>query len=75
MYGSDAMAGVLIFHSAPTLAKGDMRANFSTGYQTNNGHDGDGWHAVGRIYFGGDIVLLMLPLVLSDYESCRAGAG
>lgn len=37
MYGSDAMAGVLIFHSAPTLAKGDMRANFSTGYQTNNG--------------------------------------
>ena len=33
MYGSDAMAGVLIFHSAPTLAKGDMRANFSTGYQ------------------------------------------
>lgn len=37
MYGSDAMAGVLVFHSAPTLAKGDMRANFSTGYQTNNG--------------------------------------
>jgi hypothetical protein len=37
MYGSDAMAGVLIFHSAPTLAKGDMRANFSTSYQTNNG--------------------------------------
>lgn len=37
--------------------------------------DGDGWHVVGRIYFGGDVVLLMLPLVLSDYESCRAGAG
>ncbi len=37
MYGSDAMAGVIIFHSAPTLPKGDMRANFSTGYQTNNG--------------------------------------
>ncbi len=36
-YGSDAMAGVIIFHSAPTLPKGDMRANFSTGYQTNNG--------------------------------------
>lgn len=36
--------------------------------------DGDGWHIVGRIYFGGDIVLLMLPLVLSDYESRRAGA-
>ena len=37
MYGSDAMAGVIIFHSVPTLPKGDMRANFSTGYQTNNG--------------------------------------
>ena len=37
MYGSDAMAGVIIFHSAPTLPKGDMKANFSTGYQTNNG--------------------------------------
>lgn len=36
--------------------------------------DGDGWHIVGRIYFGGDVVLLMLPLVLSDYESRRAGA-
>lgn len=36
---------------------------------------GNGWHIVGRIYFGGDVVLLMLPLVLSDYESCRAGAG
>ena len=37
MYGSDAMAGVVIFHSAPTLPMGDMKANFSTGYQTNNG--------------------------------------
>ena len=37
MYGSDAMAGVIIFHQAPTLPKGDMRANFSTGYQSNNG--------------------------------------
>ena len=37
--------------------------------------DGDGWHAVGRIYLGGDVVLLMLPLVLSDDESRRAGAG
>ena len=37
MYGSDAMAGVIIFHSAPTLPKGDMKANISTGYQTNNG--------------------------------------
>ena len=37
MYGSDAMAGVIIFHPSPTLPKGDMRANVSTGYQTNNG--------------------------------------
>lgn len=37
MFGSDAMAGVLIFHEAPTLAKGMMQANLSTEYQTNNG--------------------------------------
>lgn len=37
MYGADAMAGVLIFHSMPTLPKGEMRANLATGYQTNNG--------------------------------------
>ena len=37
MYGSDAMAGVIIFHSSPILPMGDMRANVSTGYQNNNG--------------------------------------
>lgn len=37
MYGSDAMAGVIIFRQAPTLPKGDMRANIATGYQSNNG--------------------------------------
>ncbi len=37
MYGSDAMAGVVIMHAPPTLAEGDMRANVSTEYQTNNG--------------------------------------
>ena len=37
MYGSDAMAGVIIFHSSPTLPIGEMSANVSTGYQTNNG--------------------------------------
>ncbi|KXB85680.1 hypothetical protein HMPREF3034_00163 [Prevotella sp. DNF00663] len=36
MYGSDAMAGVLIFHDAPALAKGEMRANVSGEYQSNN---------------------------------------
>ena len=37
MYGSDAMAGVVILHARPTLAEGEMRANVSTEYQTNNG--------------------------------------
>ena len=37
MYGSDAMAGVIIFHPSPTLPMGDMKANVATGYQTNNG--------------------------------------
>ncbi len=37
MYGSDAMAGVVIFHGDPVLAKGSLRASASTEYQTNNG--------------------------------------
>ena len=37
MYGSDAMAGVVILHTQPTLAEGEMKANVSTEYQTNNG--------------------------------------
>ena len=37
MYGSDAMAGVVILHSAPTLAEGELQGNVSTEYQTNNG--------------------------------------
>lgn len=37
MYGSDAMAGVLIFHDAPTLPRGTVHADVSTEYQTNNG--------------------------------------
>lgn len=37
MYGSDAMAGVIILHPQPTLAEGEMRANVSSEYQTNNG--------------------------------------
>ena len=37
MYGSDAMAGVVILHAQPTLADGEMRANISSEYQTNNG--------------------------------------
>ena len=37
MYGSDAMAGVVILHAQPTQAEGEMRASVSTEYQTNNG--------------------------------------
>ena len=37
MYGSDAMAGVLILHGAPVVPEGEMKANVSTEYQTNNG--------------------------------------
>lgn len=37
MYGSDAMAGVLILHDAPSPLDGEVRANISTEYQTNNG--------------------------------------
>ena len=37
MYGSDAMAGVLIFHPAPVAPMGTVRGNISTEYQTNNG--------------------------------------
>ena len=37
MYGSDAMAGVVILHAQPTLAEGDMKAHVSSEYQTNNG--------------------------------------
>ena len=37
MYGSDAMAGVVILHSQPALAEGELRGNVTSEYQTNNG--------------------------------------
>ena len=37
MYGSDAMAGVVILHAQPVMALGTMRATAATEYQTNNG--------------------------------------
>ena len=37
MYGSDVMAGVVILHQQPTLAEGEMKANVTSEYQTNNG--------------------------------------
>lgn len=37
MYGSDAMAGVVILHSQPTLAEGELHGNAVAEHQTNNG--------------------------------------
>ena len=37
MYGSDAMAGVLIFHPAPIAAPGKVQGSIFTEYQSNNG--------------------------------------
>lgn len=37
MYGSDAMAGVLIFHHAPMPIDGEVKASVTSEYQTNNG--------------------------------------
>lgn len=56
MYGSDAMAGVIIFHPAPVAAPGKVQGSVSTEYQSNNGlfdyslnasgnHDGLVWDA------------------------------
>ena len=37
MYGSDALAGVLIMHNDPVLSEGRLQANVASQYQTNNG--------------------------------------
>lgn len=36
-YGSDAMAGAVVFRSAPVLLDDETKANVQTGYQGNNG--------------------------------------
>ena len=36
--------------------------------------DGDGWHDVRGVGLGGDVVLLLLSLVVSDDETCGARA-
>ena len=57
MYGSDALAGILIFHPAPIRSPGGFGGCFSSEYQTNSGllgysiaADGNlaGWLAGGR---------------------------
>ena len=37
MYGSDALAGILIFHPEPIRAPGEAGGSLSSEYQTNNG--------------------------------------
>ena len=37
MYGSDALAGVIIFHPAPVAAPGTVQGCLSTEFQSNNG--------------------------------------
>ena len=37
MYGSDALAGVILFHSDPVAAPGTFTADLSSEYQSNNG--------------------------------------
>ena len=37
MYGSDALAGILIFHPEPVRAPGEIGGTVSSEYQTNNG--------------------------------------
>ena len=36
MYGSDAMAGVILLHDAPLMQQGETRQSATAGYQTNN---------------------------------------
>ena len=37
MYGSDALAGIIIFHPDPNVAPGQVTGDISSEYQTNNG--------------------------------------
>lgn len=37
MYGSDALAGVIVFNDAPTMRNGGIHASASAGYASNNG--------------------------------------
>lgn len=48
IYGSDAMAGVLRFNSAPIVPMGKMRASLNAEYQTNNGLVGYSFNFAGN---------------------------
>ncbi len=49
MYGSDAMAGVIHFLSAPTLPDGKIQGNVLANYQTNNGLVGVSSNVAGNL--------------------------
>ena len=48
MYGSDAMAGVIILHPQAMMPEGTIRASISSEYQTNNGLFGYNLSAAGN---------------------------
>lgn len=49
MYGSDALAGILIFHPEPVRGPGEFGGSLSSEYQTNNGLIGYSLAADGNI--------------------------
>ena len=49
MYGSDALAGILIFRPEPVRGPGEFGGSLSTEYQTNNGLLGYSLAADGNI--------------------------
>ena len=48
MYGSDAMGGVLVFKSTPTLPEGSIKSKVNAEYQTNNGLLGASFNLAGN---------------------------
>ena len=48
-YGSDAMAGVINFLSAPVLPSGKIKGNFLANYQTNDGLIGLSGNVIGNL--------------------------
>lgn len=49
IFGSDALAGVMLFHSEPFPAEGQVKTDVFSEYQTNNGLNGYSLHNAGKI--------------------------
>ena len=60
MYGSDALAGVIIFHPEPNPVPGTFTGGFSSEYQSNNGL------AAYSLYHGGNMNGVVWNLRFSD---------